>query len=30
MRGDRLQDVMYFFDEMKSMGLAPDVSASLI
>ncbi len=26
MKGDRLQDVMYFFEEMKAMGLAPDVS----
>ncbi|CAM6045702.1 unnamed protein product [Sphagnum compactum] len=25
MKGDRLQDVMYFFDEMKTMGLVPDV-----
>ncbi len=28
MKGDRLQDVMYFFDEMKTMGLVPDVSAT--
>lgn len=27
MKGQRLQDAMYFFDEMKAMGLQPDVSA---
>jgi pentatricopeptide repeat protein len=26
MKGARLQDALYFMDEMKSMGLKPDVS----
>ena len=27
LKGQKLQDAIYFFDEMKAMGLEPDVSA---
>ena len=27
MKGQRLMDAIYFFDEMKAMGFQPDVSA---
>lgn len=30
MKGQRVQDVLYFFDEMKAMGLAPDVSTEIV
>ena len=30
MRGSRLQDAFFFRDEMKSMGLLPDVNFSYI